>query len=532
MQKHNTSRLYRVSELDSEKLRFKLTQEQLARVPRGEQIVFRKSTQPYKGKGYKHLLSRAEYNGVSPKTGKRRARCAATHLLGIIWDDDPEWVYETDLTKSSIVERRREACANTLKPSRLTVGTMSTIFEELIGFEKNVVIVKKVPIPVFLSVALICALRGTSDATSVANYWNNNIPFLSKIYPELTFKEISHDSVTRIYNSLDKEAVAEMLTMSYRWAQGFAPTEHEQRHYAVDGQVCRSSCFYPDGKKNDEAMEVIGRQIMTLNAVDVTNGKLCAGHTLIDTKSTEPKYASKLLSQFNIHGATVTFDALSTTVEVAQAVLDRGGYYLLAVKENQPKLFEAVQQLVEKTRKNEEVLKNDRGHDRIETRCYIVVPASGLSDELLEKWPGLREGCVVKATTRSFRRKNNVWTTSEETRWFITCHPYGGGAIAPWLAECIRGHWGVESFHWTMDMIWRQDWMQCQHPTYLNTREALAKMACNLVRAFQAIDQQKRGLKKPRSLTQLTHEVGSSLEVGLRWLQKLDFCKKSDAPSR
>ena len=83
-----------------------------------------------------------------------------------------------------------------------------------------------------------------------------------------------------------------------------------------------------------------------------------------------------------------------------------------------------------------------------------------------------------------------------------------------------------------MDMIWRQDWMQCQHPACLNTREALAKMASNLVRAFQVIDQQERGLKEPRSLAQLAHEVGSSLEVGLRWLRKLEFCKESAASAR
>ena len=41
MQKHNTSRLYRVSEIDSEKLNFKLTSEQRARVPRGEKITIR-----------------------------------------------------------------------------------------------------------------------------------------------------------------------------------------------------------------------------------------------------------------------------------------------------------------------------------------------------------------------------------------------------------------------------------------------------------------------------------------------------------
>lgn len=41
MQKHNTSRLYRVSEIDSEKLSFELTSDQRARVPQGEKITIR-----------------------------------------------------------------------------------------------------------------------------------------------------------------------------------------------------------------------------------------------------------------------------------------------------------------------------------------------------------------------------------------------------------------------------------------------------------------------------------------------------------
>ena len=41
MQKHNTSRLYRVSEIDSEKLSFELRSDQRARVPQGEKITIR-----------------------------------------------------------------------------------------------------------------------------------------------------------------------------------------------------------------------------------------------------------------------------------------------------------------------------------------------------------------------------------------------------------------------------------------------------------------------------------------------------------
>ena len=530
MQKHQTSRLFRVDELTPEKLIFKLTPEQRKRVPKGLKLYFHKSTQPYKNKGYKHLCSRAEYYFYDT-TGKQHKATAGTQLIGIIWDDDPEWVYETDKTKSPIKERRQVACENKLAPSRLTARAMSTVFEELIGYEEDAVIVKKVPIQIFMMVALICALRGTTDATSVANYWNNNIKFLRKIYPELTFHEISHDSVTRLYSSMTDEAVQKMLAVSYRWSLGIAPSEAERRHFAIDGQTCRSSCRYSDTPEKDgEVYDCVGRPLMILNAVDVSAGKRCASHCMISTKSSEQKFAPQLLTHFDIHGATVTLDALNTTVEIAQSIIAGGGFYLLAVKNNQPNLLKAITKVVENSEKTEIDEGVERAHDREDRRTYTVAPAKELPEEFLQKWPGLREGCVIKAVTRTCRRtKGGVWTHSDETRWFITCHPYGDGSIAPWLAQCIRGHWGVESFHWTMDMVWGQDRMQCQHPTYLRTRETLAKMAHNLLKTIQLIDKKERGLTQPRSLTQLTHEVGASLETGLSWLQKLAFCKDPTA---
>ena len=528
MQKHRTSRLFRLADLSSEQLVFKLTPEQRERVPKGTKLAFYKCTRPHKEKGYKQLLTRAEFCINDPVTGKRYKRVAGAQLIGIIWDDDPEWVYETDKTKSSIKERRQQACKKKHAPSRYISQVMSILFEETIGFENAAVIVKKVPIEIFLVVTLICSFRGTTDATSAANYWNKNIPFLRKVHPELEFNEISHDSVTRIFSSLTEEALQQMLSVVYQWSQGMTPSESEQRHFAIDGQTCRSSCRYPEfySVKEGEAYDCVGRPMMILNAVDVTNGNLCASHSMISTKSSEQKFAPKLIKQFNINGATVTLDALNTTVDIAQSIISGGGFYLLPVKENHPKFLREIKNIAAISEKIEINMAKEQAHDREDIRRYTVVPANGLPEEILQKWPGLREGCIVKAVTRTSRRtKGRAWESSEETRWFISSHPYGDGSIAPWLAECIRGHWGVESFHWVMDMIWKQDMMQCQHPTYLRARESLAKMAFNLVKAFQRIDQQERGLSRPRSLTQLTHEVGASVETGLFWLQKLVFCK-------
>ena len=107
MQKHPGLRICKVSDIDDAFLTFKLTKDQRDRVPKGQKVTFRRSTQKYEG--YRQFLSRAEYDKVNPVTGRKKATAAGSKLLGIIWDDEPEWLYETDKTKSSIGTRRSAA---------------------------------------------------------------------------------------------------------------------------------------------------------------------------------------------------------------------------------------------------------------------------------------------------------------------------------------------------------------------------------------------------------------------------------------
>ena len=43
--------------------------------------------------------------------------------------------------------------------------------------------------------------------------------------------------------------------------------------------------------------------------------------------------------------------------------------------------------------------------------------------------------------------------TEQETRFYISSL----GANAERQGDAIRGHWGVESHHWVMDMVFRDD---------------------------------------------------------------------------
>ena len=510
MQKHTMKRICRVADINAEFLTFRLTKEQRAKA-NGAKISFRKSTQRYEG--YRQLLARAEYNKLNPATGKKHATPVASKLIGIIWNDDPDWVYETDKTKSSKPERRKQAIAKRFESQRNLTTQVASLFTEDIEYQVSAVQVKKIPVPLFLTVAVICACRGLTDATSVANYWNDNLTSLRNLFPSYELEVISHDTVRRIYMSLTENSVRNFMKNFYDWLPKWS--DGERRHYAVDVQSCRASRHFETN-----------RRMMTLNAVDITAGKLCSSHLMISTKSHEPKYAPELLADFQIHGATVTLDALNTTTEVAYAIVNAGGFYLLAVKENQPKLHNAVIKEIDKAiavnEALEQAMKLKSEHGRTEGRGYVVVPSAGLSKEILEKWPGLAEGCLIKARTHSFRSNGSgEWGSSDEIRYFITCHPYGDGSITEWLITCVRSHWGIESFHWTMDAIWRQDQMQCMYPEYLRTRGTLAKLGHNLLVTLRKIEQLEQNLREPRSETQLSHEVGVTFENGLAWLERI-----------
>lgn len=173
--KHDTKKICKVAEVTEDMLKFPLTQEQRNRIPRGKKIVYRRSTQPYRDKGYRQFLARAQYTSNVDSKYKGRVVPVASHLIGIVWDDDPEWIYETDKSKSSIKERRIAETAVRHRAQRLLASTIASMFAENIEYAEESVIVKKVPVPLFLVTAIAGSLRGYTDATSVTNYWNTNV---------------------------------------------------------------------------------------------------------------------------------------------------------------------------------------------------------------------------------------------------------------------------------------------------------------------------------------------------------------------
>jgi predicted transposase YbfD/YdcC len=101
----------------------------------------------------------------------------------------------------------------------------------------------------------------------------------------------------------------------------------------------------------------------------------------------------QLLELLDLHDKIVTIDAAGCRKDIAQAIVEQGGDYVLAVKENQPTLYaeidaaftSAVEREPPELRSHSSV---NQGHGRQERRTVWVLPAKGRLSQLGE-WAGL-----------------------------------------------------------------------------------------------------------------------------------------------
>jgi hypothetical protein len=98
-----------------------------------------------------------------------------------------------------------------------------------------------------------------------------------------------------------------------------------------------------------------------------------------------------LLELLDVTGCLVTIDAIGTQTEIAKMIVERGGDYLLPVKENQGQLYEDLEKLFS-----------------IEEREGFITPGYTLSGKWTIIMAGWRSG------NAGLLRMQNVWITCEE----------------------------------------------------------------------------------------------------------------------
>lgn len=193
-----------------------------------------------------------------------------------------------------------------------------------------------------------------------------------------------------------------------------------------------------------------------------------------DTHEGELTIAAAVLARLPLAGRLLTGDAQYCQRALCQAVVDRGGAYLFAVKENQPDLFGEIALLFEQPPTGEvfaTATQYDKGHGRLEVRrLWASTALTGYLD-----WPGVQQVCKVE---RRCKRRGEVTT---EVRYAITS--LGAAVGADRLLAYKRGHWGIENrVHYVRDVSMGEDASRIRTGGAPEVMAALRNVALGLLR--------------------------------------------------
>jgi predicted transposase YbfD/YdcC len=167
-------------------------------------------------------------------------------------------------------------------------------------------------------------------------------------------------------------------------------------------------------------------------------------------------------------------------VEIADKIVAHGADYLLALKGNQPTLQAEVAEYFRTVPKDEVVTKTtvEKGHGRIETRCYT---ATQKVDWILadKSYPGQPRFSNIKTLLMVQDRTEYSDRSTFDVRTYISSAPLN----IERLAEGARGHWGVESMHWILDVEFGDDLSRYRAGHGAKNMAVVRRFALGLVRA-------------------------------------------------
>lgn len=212
----------------------------------------------------------------------------------------------------------------------------------------------------------------------------------------------------------------------------------------VDGKTLRRSHDKSCGKK-------------TIHMVSAWAAKnsLVLGQIKTDEKSNEITAIPELLKSLELKGCLVTIAAQGCQKKIAEVIVEQEADYLLAVKDNQPTLHQAIQNYFgEANDANFEGYNIDyaqtinKGHGRLEQRrCWVGYDALPYIDNS-QDWKKL-ETIVMVESERTVDGETTI-----EHRYYIS----SSDNSASELLNASRKHWGIEnSLHWRLDIVFRED---------------------------------------------------------------------------
>jgi predicted transposase YbfD/YdcC len=325
-----------------------------------------------------------------------------------------------------------------------------------------------------LVIGFAAVLCGAESCVDMADFGRAKEPLLRTLL-ELPHGTPSHDTFSRVLNLLDPPSFEACFR---RFMTGFAA--------ALSQEAKAGSIIALDGKSLRGAVAA-GSRSTPLHLVTAW----CTQHGLVLSLRRAPKRsevtaAREIIALLDLTDCTITADALHGSRETAQAIRERQGDYVLAIKGNRGPLHRCMQGLMAQLEPASAASSAETGHGRVEERRAWVVPApDGWAQDYKFK------DLTAVARIDSLRRCNGQ--EERQSRYFALSKQ-----LSPKdLLATVRAHWTIEnSQHWVLDVAFNEDRIHTRNDNAAENIALLRRLALNLLKSNSLKASIRRKIKR------------------------------------
>jgi len=338
------------------------------------------------------------------------------------------------------------------------------------------------PLNSILFLVVAATIADADGPEEIECFGKERIDWLSQ-FADFSAGVPSHDTIGRVLSLIKPDQFQQALMdwhVKLCKDRGQCSEEASPVHVAIDGKTSRGS--YTDAEKSN-----------AIHFVSAWASKygVTLGQTEVDSKTNEITAIDELLDFIEVRGTIITLDAIGAQKTIAEKIHGGGGDYIFAIKDNHPKLAEAIRQHFERAHdrglrkhgvKSKKTVTKKRG--RREERYYAVCQIPTELEPMTELWAG------AVSIGQAITQIEEGGKCRVEVRYFLSSR-------SPKVSESatsVRSHWSVESMHWVLDVVFHDD------ASRIRTKHATANFTFvrRYVTTLLKRDTCKRSLKQKR----------------------------------
>lgn len=339
---------------------------------------------------------------------------------------------------------------------------------------------KKYDLKTVIILAVVAMIAGAEDWVGIERYCKLKMSWLKKIVA-LPNGIPSHDTFRRVFALLEPEA---FQVCFMNWVRSLVQLKFGEI-VALDGKVVRRS---QDRWKGKEAIQTVSAWASMAGLV------LAQRH--VKEGSNEIATVPEVLRSLALQGCIVTVDAANCQTQNARIVVEQGGDYVFALKDNQPTLFAEVSKAYEtkatddfKAIKQEAFTTRNKSHGRIETRHHILINDPEYIEYFnrQERWWQMA-GIGIVERTRQLKDK-----TEHSVHFFVTSLKHN----VKQFADAVRRHWSIENnLHWTLDIAFDEDHSRARTAFEAENLTVLRHIALNMLKLETSVKDSINGKRQ------------------------------------